>query len=73
MFAAAPVRRKPSRSRPTVSSSHSVHGSAPRNRNMNMNEKGSRLSLASVTAAREPMLVSIARDGAPFRLTAAGD
>ena len=37
-FAAAPVRMKPSWSRPTVSSSHSVHGSAPRKRNRNEKE-----------------------------------
>src|SRR5712691_8028912 len=35
VFAAAPVRMKPLWSRPTVSSSHSVHGSAPRKRNRN--------------------------------------
>ena len=35
VFAVAPVRMKPSRSRPMVSLSHPVHGSAPRKRNRN--------------------------------------
>ena len=35
VFAPVPVRMKPSRSRATMSSSHSVHGSAPRKRNRN--------------------------------------
>src|SRR5206468_116705 len=49
-FAAVPVRMKPLWSRATVSSSHSVHGSAPRKRNRNENEE--RSPLLSVTASR---------------------
>src|SRR4029077_20854950 len=52
VLAAAPVRMKPLWSRATVSSSHSVHGSAPRKRNMKEYARSS--PLLSVTAARCP-------------------
>ena len=54
VFAAAPVRMKPSSSRPTVSSSHSVHGSAPRKRNRN--EKGRRSPLVERDGLEVPVL-----------------
>src|ERR1700685_1248027 len=52
MFAAAPGGLKPLAPRPSVSRSHSVHGSAPRKRNRNEYARSS--PLVSVTAARCP-------------------
>ena len=51
-LAACPVRMKPSASRAMVSSSHSVHGFAPRNRKRK--ENGSRSPSVSVTASSVP-------------------
>src|SRR4029453_4197773 len=50
--AASPVRMKPSAARPTASSSHSVHGSAPRKKKTA--ENGSCSPLFSVTASTCP-------------------
>src|SRR5205085_3007452 len=50
--AASPVRMKPSAARATASSSHSVHGCAPRKKKRN--ENGSCSPLLSVTSSSRP-------------------